>query len=58
MSEAVRALSERILTLQGDGDYDAVDAFVKQYAVEGPDLQAALGRLNEAGIPVDIVYNL
>ncbi len=54
--EAVRSLSERILTLQGDGDYDAVDAFVKQYAVIGPDLQADLDRLSAAGIPVDIRY--
>ncbi len=54
--EAVRSLSERILTLQGDGDYDAVDAFVKQYAVIGADLQSDLDRLSEAGIPVDIRY--
>ncbi len=58
MAEAVRALSERILTLQGDGDYDAVDAFVKEYAVEGPDLKEALGKLSDAGIPVDIVYEM
>ena len=56
MAGAVTALSERILTLQGDGDYDAVAAFVQQYAVRGPELEADLKRLNEAGIPVDLVY--
>lgn len=55
-AKAVAALSERILTLQGDGDYEAVDSFVNQYAVQGPNLTAALDRLNSAGIPVDIVY--
>ena len=56
LEDAVRALSERILTLQGDGDYDAVDAFVAKYAVIGPELQADLDRINAAGIPVDIMY--
>lgn len=56
MARAVETLSNRILTLQGDGDYDAVEAFVNQYARVGDDLQAALDRLSSAGIPVDIVY--
>ncbi len=56
MADAVRSLSERILTLQGDGNYEAVAAFVAEYAVEGDDLKADLARLQEAGIPVDIVY--
>lgn len=56
MAEAVRALSERILTLQGDGDYDAVEAFVSRYGEMSPELQADLDRISDAGIPVDIVY--
>jgi hypothetical protein len=56
MAEAVEALSARILTLQGDGDYDAVAAFVTLYGQIGASLQADLDRINEAGIPVDIVY--
>ncbi len=56
MPEAVRALSARILTLQGDGDLAAVDAFVDQYGVMTPDLQASLDRVAAAGIPVDVVF--
>jgi hypothetical protein len=56
LREAADALSARILTLQGNGDYDAVDAFVQQYLVMPDYLQADLDRLAEAGIPTDIVY--
>ncbi len=56
MPEAVRALAERLLTLQGDGDYGAVDAFVQQYGRATPALTASLDRVAEAGIPVDVVY--
>ncbi|MFK7845201.1 MAG: Zn-dependent hydrolase [Rhodothermales bacterium] len=56
MAEAIRSLSERILMLQGDGNYDEVDDFVSEYAVLGPDLTADLERLSNAGIPVDIIY--
>ncbi|MGD2123369.1 MAG: Zn-dependent hydrolase [Gemmatimonadota bacterium] len=53
---AMKALSERILTFQGDGDYDGVVAFMEEYGSIRPQLQADLDRLAEAGIPVDIVY--
>ena len=56
MGPAVEALARQILTLQGDGDYDAVDAFVRQYGRTTPELAASLDRVAEAGIPVDIVY--
>jgi hypothetical protein len=56
MTPAVEALAGRILTLQGDGDYDAVDAFVQQYGRTTPALTASLDRVAEAGIPVDVVY--
>lgn len=55
-SAAADALSQRILTLQGDGDAEAVAAFVAEYGVEKPELRADLDRLAEAGIPVDIVF--
>jgi hypothetical protein len=54
---AVDALSEKILTLQGNGDYEAVDAFVTKYAVRTPQLEASLEKLSEQNIPVDIIYN-
>lgn len=53
---AVDALSEKILTLQGDGDYQAVDEFVQKYAVETPQLKESLQRLTEQNIPVDITF--
>jgi hypothetical protein len=54
--QAVRDLSNRILTLQGNGDYAAVDAFVAEMGNVGPALQADLDRLAAAAIPVDIVF--
>jgi hypothetical protein len=56
MREAMDALSERILTFQGEGDYDGVVAFVARYGSIGNELQSDLGRVNAAGIPVDVVF--
>ena len=56
IAEAVAALSERILRLQGDGDYEAVKAFVDEWGQSDPTLMADLARLNAAGIPVDMVF--
>ncbi len=56
MQEAMNALSERLLRLQGDGDYEAVRAFIEQYGQEGETLRSDLDRLETAGIPVDIVF--
>jgi len=53
---AVKFLSSRLLTLQGNGDYAAVDAFVQEMGTVGPQLQSDLDRLAAAGIPVDIVF--
>ncbi|MEE8495444.1 MAG: Zn-dependent hydrolase [Xanthomonadales bacterium] len=54
--QAVKDLSSKLLTLQGNGDYAAVDAFVAEMGKVGPGLQADLDRLEAAGIPVDIVF--
>jgi hypothetical protein len=54
--QAVKDLSSKLLTLQGNGDYAAVDAFVAEMGNVGPGLQADLDRLADAGIPVDIVF--
>jgi hypothetical protein len=56
VDEAVASLSEKILTLQGDGDYQAVDAFVQEYGEIGPQLQASLDKLSAQNIPVDITF--
>jgi len=56
MVQATNALSREILTLQGDGDYEAVATFVETYGPMPEQLRADLDRLAEAGIPVDITY--
>ena len=56
MRHAVDALSEKILRLQGDGDYDGVVKFVEEMGRIGPTLQADLDRLSGAGIPVDVTF--
>ena len=56
MAEAMAALSEVILTLQGDGNHAGAGELLGQQGVIFPGLQADLDRLAEAGIPVDIVF--
>jgi hypothetical protein len=56
LEEAMDALSELILTLQGDGDYEGVANLVVEKGLIGQQLQADLDRLNDAGIPVDVVF--
>jgi len=56
MKEAMNALSEKILILQGDGNYDGVAELVASQGVIGEALQAELDRLSEQNIPVDIVF--
>ncbi|HSG49256.1 MAG TPA: hypothetical protein VLA43_15655 [Longimicrobiales bacterium] len=56
MRRAVDGLSELILTLQGDGNYDGVDALMREKGRVPAALQADLDRLARAGIPVDIVF--
>ena len=53
---AANDLSQLILKLQGDGDYDGVAALVKEKGVIGEQLQADLDRLSAKGIPVDVVF--
>jgi hypothetical protein len=53
---AVKDLSNDILVLQGNGDYDEVAAFVAEKGNVGSQLQADLNRLDAISIPVDIVY--
>ena len=56
LDKAATALSEKILTLQGDGDYNGVAALVAEKGVIGEQLQADLNRLSDASIPVDVVF--
>ncbi|MGB0976236.1 MAG: dipeptidyl-peptidase 3 family protein [Prolixibacteraceae bacterium] len=57
MHEAMVNLSEKLLVLQGNGDYKGVSDLVADLAVVPADLQADLVKLEKAGIPRDIVFN-
>ncbi|MGI9295142.1 MAG: hypothetical protein ACR2PS_14270, partial [Pseudomonadales bacterium] len=56
MRAAVRSMSAKILTLQGNGDYAGVEAWVKASGAVSSALQKSLDKINNAGIPVDIVF--
>ncbi len=56
MRQAMNRLSELILRLQGDGDYEGAGRLLAEKGVVGPRLQSDLDRLGSAGIPVDIVF--
>lgn len=56
MKDAVDELAGRILTFQGDGDYDGLGTFMERYGERGPGLSATLERVSELGIPVDVVF--
>jgi hypothetical protein len=53
---AMNELSNLILTLQGDGNKPAVEKLQKEKAMIKPSLQADLDKLQQKGIPVDIVF--
>lgn len=53
---AMNSLSEKILTLQGNGDYNGVTALFDEMGVVGAQLQKDLDRVGEAGIPRDIIF--
>ena len=58
MKVAVEKLAGDILKCQGNGDYEAAKAWMGEMSVIKPELQADLDRVNNAGIPTDIYYNM
>ena len=58
MKVAVEKLAGDILQCQGNGDYEAAKAWMAEMSVIKPELQADLDRVNEAGIPTDIYFNM
>ena len=56
MQSAMKELSNLILTLQGNGDYDGVAKLVDEKGMISPELQADLDRLGDANIPVDVIF--
>jgi hypothetical protein len=53
---AMNDLSNLILTLQGNGDKAAVEKLQKEKAIIKPDLQTDLNKLQQKGIPVDVIF--
>lgn len=54
--QAMNDLSSLILTLQGNGDYKAVQKLVKEKGIVPTQLQKDLDRLAQKNIPVDIIF--
>ncbi|WP_291117522.1 dipeptidyl-peptidase 3 family protein [Empedobacter sp. UBA7248] len=56
MEKAMNGLSELILTLQGNGDYDGVKKLYADKGIIHGDLQKDLDVLKTKNIPVDVVF--
>lgn len=56
MKVAMVKLSDLLLTVQGNGDYDHATDMISNLGVIREDLQHDLDRIKNAGIPVDIVF--
>ncbi|HPR58386.1 MAG TPA: Zn-dependent hydrolase [Bacteroidales bacterium] len=56
MAEAMNALVDKIMTIQGEGDYEAAKAWIEADGNLRETLRTDLARLNEGGIPVDIIF--
>ncbi len=52
----MKDLSNLILTLQGNGDYDGVAKLVAEKGIISEDLQSDLDKLSNANIPVDVIF--
>nr|NQU93270.1 Zn-dependent hydrolase [Bacteroidota bacterium] len=56
MQDAVNILVDKIMTIEGEGNYDEAKAWIEKDGNLNPVLKADLDRLNQGGIPVDIVF--
>ncbi len=56
MQKAMNTLSEKIIVLQGNGDYEGTKSFIESYTNYPQDLTDALNQLTKANIPVDVVF--
>ena len=57
MKIAMEQLGQKILELQGNGDYQVARQFVDEMAFVGPVLSGDLDRVNRAGIPTDVIFD-
>lgn len=56
MKAASAKLTQKILKLQGDGDYEMASQWIENEGNIKPQLQADLDRVNAMGIPTDITF--
>jgi len=56
MMAATSALVDKIMIIQGEGDYETAKAWIESDGNLSPVLKGDLDRLNQGGIPVDIVF--
>ncbi|NOY95818.1 MAG: Zn-dependent hydrolase [Chlorobi bacterium] len=56
MKDAMLSLSEMILKIQGDGDFEAAKRLLQEKGAIRGQLQKDLDRITQAGIPRDIVF--
>ena len=56
MTAAMNSLADKIITIQGNGDYEAAKQLTETGIIK-EELQADLNRIEDAGIPIDIVFN-
>ncbi|OFX82298.1 MAG: Zn-dependent hydrolase [Bacteroidetes bacterium GWF2_33_16] len=56
MALAVNSLGEKILVIQGNGDYEEASKLIEEMSIIKETLQGDLKRIGEAGIPRDIRF--
>ncbi|HDR51532.1 MAG TPA: Zn-dependent hydrolase, partial [Mariniphaga anaerophila] len=56
IKESMLSLSELVLKIQGDGDYETARKMIEEKGFIREELQKDLNRIGEAGIPRDIVF--
>jgi hypothetical protein len=56
MKEAVISLMQKIIHVEGDGNYNEAKQWIEQKGIIIPQLKADIDRVNTSNIPVDIVF--
>jgi hypothetical protein len=56
MKQAMFSLSEKVLVIQGNGDYETASGLIRDMGFIREELQSDLDRISDAGIPRDIVF--
>jgi hypothetical protein len=57
MKDAMNSLSEKILVIQGDGNYNEAKKWIEEKGKISEELQKDLDKVNAAGIPVDVIFD-